>query len=359
MATLSYKPVLYVVPAFDAQLEFTFTFSYVYGSLQDNTILIKDNQTGTEIYRNKITSRQLRHTLPANTLTNGKVYSVQIQVTDTNGDISQFSDPMIIYCFTTPTFTFANVSQEQTLTSSYYRFDINYSQLEGELLNQYTVILYNSNRIEINNSGSLYDTSDLGYTFYNLTNNEFYYIRATGVTVHNMTVDTGYIYFNISYLTPPVYTLLGLENLRSAGAIRISPNIKVIGATCNPDPPIYIDDKEIDLTGDGSYVDFEDGFQINDNFLIQSIGRDFTPQSTIMELSNGEHNIKINYRIGNFEGQNGNKAYIELKAYNVLTCYYQMSNYIDIPTPEQYIYMWIKRQNNRYELIIQLLGGGA
>ena len=54
-----------------------------------------------------------------------------------------------------------------------------------------------------------------------------------------------------------------------------------------------------------------------------------------------------------------NKAYIELKAYNVLTCYYQMSNYSDIPTPEQYIYMWIKRQNNRYELIIQLLGGGA
>lgn len=359
MAVLTYKPVLFSTSAFDANKDFTFSFSYAYGTIQDNTILIKDNTSGLDVYRNKVASRQLRQTVPASTLQNGKIYSVQVQVTDINGDTSQFSDPIIIYCFTTPMFNFANVTEGQTLTSSYYQFDINYTQSEGELLNQYTVILYNSNQIEINNSGSLYDTSDLGYTFYNLTNKEFYYIRAVGTTVHNMTIDTGYISFNILYSTPPVYTLLGLENLPSAGAIRISPNIKVIGATSNPTPPIFIEDKEIDLTGDNTYVHFEDGFKISDNFLIQCIGRDFNNHSLIMKLTNNEYNIEIYYRTGNFDGQNGDKAYIELKSYNAISCYYQMSNYINIPEENEYIYFWIKRVNNRYEIIVQILGGGV
>ena len=359
MSTLTYKPVLFSVPAFDASKDFTFSFSYSYGTIQDNTILIKDNETGLDVYRNKVVSRQLRQTVPASTLQNGKIYSVRVQVTDINGDISQFSDPIVIYCFTTPVFNFTNVTEEQTLTSSYYQFDIGYSQTEGELLSQYTVILYNSNKVEINNSGSLYDTSDLGYTFYNLANKEFYYVRAIGVTVHNITIDTGYVYFNILYETPPVYTLLGLENLPSAGAIRVSPNIKVIGASCNPDPPIFIDNKEIDLTGEGSYVHFEDGFKISDNFLIQCIGRNFKNHSLIMKLSNNEYNIEVYYRTGNFEGQDGNKAYIELKSYNPITCYYQMSNYIDIPNETQYIYIWIKRTNNKYEIVIEILGGGV
>ena len=74
MATLSYKPVLYLVPAFDATKDFTFSFTYSYGSLQDNTILIKDNSNNSEIYRNKVITKQLRQIIPANTLSGKQDY---------------------------------------------------------------------------------------------------------------------------------------------------------------------------------------------------------------------------------------------------------------------------------------------
>lgn len=355
MATLSYKPVLYLVPAFDATKDFTFSFTYSYGSLQDNTILIKDNSNNNEIYRNKVTTKQLRQIVPANTLNNGKVYTVQIQVTDTNGDISAFSDPITIYCFTEPEFSFTNISNEQTVTSSYYKFNLTYIQTEGELLNQYTIILYNSNKTEIINTGSIYNVDDLSYTFYNLINKDFYYIRAIGTTVHNMTIDTGYIYFSILYETPPVQTLLGLENLPSAGAVRISPNIKVIGATSNPTPPIYVDNSKVDLTSDGSYVKFEEGFNVTNDFLIQAIGESMTKNSTVMILDDNINQIIINFKTGKFEGQETTMAYFELKAYNSLTNYYLTSNYFSIPSSNEQIYFWIRRVNSRYEIKAEIL----
>ncbi|MGN1124578.1 MAG: hypothetical protein ACI4SM_00175 [Candidatus Gastranaerophilaceae bacterium] len=355
MATLTYKPVLYLVPAFDATKDFTFSFTYSYGSLQDNTILIKDNSNNNEIYRNKVITKQLRQVVPANTLSNGKVYTVQIQVTDANGDISAFSDPIIIYCFTEPEFSFTNISNEQTITSSYYKFNLSYTQIEDELLNQYTIILYNGNKTEIVNTGSLYNVDDLSYTFYNLINKDFYYIRAIGTTVHNMTIDTGYIYFNILYETPPVQTLLGLENLPSAGAVRISPNIRVVGATSNPTTPIYINESKVDLTSDGSYVKFEDGFSIINDFLIQAIGENMIENSTVMVLDNNINQIIVNFRTGKFEGQETIMAYFELKVYNSLTNYYLTSNYFPVPSSSNQVYFWIRRVGSRYEIKAEIL----
>lgn len=357
MATLAYKPILYLVPAFDATEEFTFSFSYSYGSIQDNTILIKDNTTNADIYRNKVITRQLRQTIPANTLRNGRVYNVQIQVTDTNGDISQFSNPIVIYCYTTPTFKFANVEKEDIITSSFYKFNLSYSQNQGELLSQYTVMLYNSNRIEIMNTGNLYDVDNLSYTFYNLVNKELYYVRAIGTTVHNMVVDTGYIDFNVLYESSPVHTMLGLENLPSAGAIRISPNIRVINAISNPSPPNYINNQEVNLTSNGSYVKFNDGFSIADNFVIQGIGRNFKRNQNLLILDNNQYKIEIKYMIGKFEGQSGEKAYLALRAYNSITNYFQMSNYFNIPTSTQKVYFWIKRIDINYEIKAEILGG--
>lgn len=355
MATLTYKPVLYLVSAFDATKDFTFSFIYPYGSLQDNTILIKDSSNNNEIYRNKVITKQLRQIVPANTLNNGKVYTVQVQVTDSSGDTSAFSDPITIYCFTEPEFSFTNISNEQTLTSSYYKFNLSYVQIENELLNQYTIILYNSNKTEIMNTGSLYNTDDLSYTFYNFINKDFYYIRAIGTTVHNMIIDTGYIYFNIMYQTPPVQTLLGLENLPSAGAVRISPNIKVIGATSSPVQPTYINESKVDLTSDSSYVKFEDGFNIKDDFLIQAIGENMTKNSTVMILDNNINQIVINFKTGKFKGQETAMAYFELKAYNSLTNYYLTSNYFSIPSSDNQVYFWIRRVGSRYEIKAEIL----
>lgn len=355
MATTLYKPMLYLVPAFDAREDFIFTFSYLGGSIFKNTILIKNNETNQEVYRNTETTRQLRHTVPANTLTNGKIYNVSIQVIDGDNNVSQFSDPIVIYCFSNPNFTFTNLTENQIVSSSFFEAQLNYSQPEGEKLNQYTIFLYNSNKIEISNSGNLYDTDNLKYIVSNLVNGDYYYLRATGKTIHNMTVDTGYVFFNIRYINPPVYTLLGLENKPEVGAISISPHIIVITGTSNPDPPKYINGIEVDLTEKDSYVQFEGGFNITNDFVIQLIGRNFNDYSDILILDNKNYKIIISYRKGSFDGQDGEKAYFELKAYNAITNYVQMSNYLNIPNENENVYIWIKRKGALFEIKAEIL----
>lgn len=355
MATTLYKPMLYLVPAFDATADFTFTFSYLGGEIFRNTILIKNNATNQEVYRNTVVSRQLRHTVPAGTLRNGTVYNVSIQVIDGNNDSSPFSDPIVVYCYTTPTFGFTNLVEDQIVSSSFFEAQLNYSQPEGEILNQYTVFLYNSNRIEITNSGNLYDTENLRYIVNNLVNGDYYYLRATGRTLHNMDIDTGYVFFNVRYINPPVYSLLGLENQAEIGAISISPHLVVVTGTSNPDPPKFINNIEVDLRDEGSWVKFDSGFNIANDFTIQMIGRDFNDYSQILILDNKQYKITLEYRYGTFAGNDEEIAYFELKAYNPLTNYILLSNYIDKTTPNENIYIWMRRKNNVFELKAEVL----
>lgn len=355
MAEILYKPILYQVSAFDASEEFTFFFSYIGSSLSKNTIVIRDNETNEEVYENTFVTMQLKNTVPANTLNNGKVYNVSIQVFDNDGNSSPFSDAIVVFCYTSPEFKITNISENQIISSSYYQVELSYEQIEGEKLNQYSLILYNANKIEIYNTGNIFNTSNLSLLISDLINGEFYYIRATGITIHGMIVDTGYTAFSVRYIKPPVYSLLGLENKPNVGAISITPNILTIEGTVNPDPPKFIDNKEIDLTEDDSYVKFDEAFNIENDFVIQLIGRSFKKFSEIIILENEKYKIEIKYMYGKFEGQEKEKYYFQLRAYNEATNYFLTSNYIDVLNNEEKIFLWIKKKNNIYELICEVL----
>lgn len=56
--------------------------------------------------------------------------------------------------------------------------------------------------------------------------------------------------------------------------------------TSNPDPPIYIDDKEVDLRESGSWVDWNNGFRIQSDFTLRTWGRDFNEYEPIITLTN-------------------------------------------------------------------------
>lgn len=56
--------------------------------------------------------------------------------------------------------------------------------------------------------------------------------------------------------------------------------------TSNPDPPIYIDDKEVDLRENGSWVDWNNGFRIQSDFTLRTWGRDFNEYEPIITLTN-------------------------------------------------------------------------
>ena len=106
------KPILFNTLSFDSLREKTFYFVWNGNQAFGNILQIRNNDTNNLIYQSVETTMQLKHTLSANTLSNGVLYNARIAVMDIDNNISEYSDPILFYCFTTPTFTFDNISED-------------------------------------------------------------------------------------------------------------------------------------------------------------------------------------------------------------------------------------------------------
>lgn len=349
-------PIIYQIPAFDATEDKIITFSFSGFQVVKNRILVKNNATGVTVFDDTVVSFQLNHTIPASTLTNGLVYNIVVYAINSSDVSSSPSATVLFKCYTAPTWSFSNLVEDQIITNSSYGVELIYTQTEGELLNQYQVSLYDSAQSLLYQTGVLYDTTALAATISGLNDNSQYYIRATGKTLNGMNLDTGYIHVSVEYISPALFSLVSLENIPRDGNIKITSNIILLVGTSNPSPATYIDDTLIDLSANGSYVKFDEGFMIPSDFTIQCIGRDFTDYSTILELSNGTYTVELQYMRGTFTGITGEKAYFILNAYNSVTNYTITSNLISVPLTTDRIHIWIKRINNIYDLIIENLG---
>ena len=358
MSVLPYKPVIYSAPTFDVTEGCTITFTYLGGIIKSNTITFRNNSTNAVVYTQTTVSNQLKCVIPANAsgLANGTVYNISITVTETTNDTSQPSDTVIIYCFSTPTFTFSAPTNNSIVPTSYVEAIVTYSQAQNEPLDRYSFTLYDINGQQKSFSGDLYNTTTLSYVFYNLLDNEGYSIKATGVTQHNIVVEAN-INFTINYEEPSIYSFLGLENVPEADAIKIAPNIIVAEGKAYPNPPTFIDNSAVDLTQQGSYVEFNNGFTINDNFVIQMIGSNFTPFTHILTMANNVCKILVEYRTGNFASWSGEGdcGYFELKVGNNTARYVGISNYFDVLTSEDVVFIWIRHYNGAFEIQAEIL----
>ena len=152
-------PILYSIPAFDATKEQTFTFAVVGGSqVNANTLTIKDNATLTTVYSQTQTSYRFEHILPANTLTNGTYYQATLTTKDAQGNESSPSAPIQFYCYSQPTFIISNMPIGNVVTNSSFAFNVQYNQIQGEILNAYVFDLYSASGALISTSGTLYNT---------------------------------------------------------------------------------------------------------------------------------------------------------------------------------------------------------
>ena len=282
------------------------------------------------------------------------MYSAYVTTFDINNVESPPSNTIVFYCFTTPSWGFKNLMQKQIIRNSYYDVELSYSQLEGELLNSWKVIVYDSKKQEIMNSGVQYQTEVLSYKIPHLEDNNSYYVLATCTTINGLAVETDYYEISVEYINPSMFAMVGLENQKDQGNIKIQSRIISILGTSNPDPPIYIDDKMVDLTEDGSWVRFKDGFLIPDNFTLQVNIKKFKINKPIIIPTNGLNNIEIYPRVGDYDGVKY-RFYIELKAYNAITNYIIFSNLIPEYKPYDLLYIWIRKINNVYELKIKNL----
>ena len=348
------KPVLYNSDAWDASTEKTFKFLYEGNQSFSNILQIKNNFTGEIVYQELETTMQLKHTVPANSLDNGTLYNVRVAVIDIDNNVSDFSDPMLFYCYTTPTFTFDNIQENQVIKNSSYQVYMTYNQMENEPLQSWEISLYDISQHKIKSSGVYYD-ENIKYTLTNLEDNQSYYIKATCITLNGFEVDTGFVPFSVNYKQPSIYSLLTLENVSNNGYIKLQSNIRAVEAHSSKDVA-YINNEYVDLRNNKVYIN--EDFSLNDDFVINLLGYNLTPNALIMQLSDGSNTTNLYLRNGIYDvNNNKKKTFVELNVPISFTHYVCYSNYIDVPLNTDMIDIWLKKKNGLYGVYINNKGG--
>ena len=348
------KPILYNINAWDASQEQIFQFIWNGNQSFGNIAQIRNNADNNIVYQSSETTMQLKHTLPANTLVNGTLYNVRVAVLDADNNISEYSDPVLFYCFTTPTFTFDNLTSNQIVGNSSYQVTMLYSQSEGETLQSWEISLYDTSQSKIQGSGVKY-TNDVKYTLTNLEDNQVYYIKATCLTLNGMEIETEYIPFSVNYKQPAIYSLLSLENVSDQGYIKLQSNIRAVEAKSEKDVE-YINNEYVNLKDNTIFID--DDFSLDDDFIINLLGYNLMPNTLIMQLSDGTNTIDLYLRKGTYDiNNNVEKTFIELNIPVGFTSYVCFSNYIDNPLESDMIDIWIKKKNGFYSVYIANKGG--
>lgn len=321
------QPILNPISAFDATQQYTFTFVVIGGNqVVANMLTINDNSDGSQVYQATQSTMRLEHVLPANTLENGHYYSVIVQTIDNAEQLSEASVAVPFYCYSTPSLTISNMPSSGTINNNSYTFQGAYSQSEGEALNSYQFTLYNNNREVISQTPLIYYSSDssLQYTFTGMSSNTSYFIELSGQTVNGTQITSGVLSFNVNYSSSASFAICDLVNDCENGYIQISSNVVAIQGSSNPEPPIYIDDKEVDLREDGSYVNWDSGFNIQNDFTMRVWGRDFNPYEDIINMSNNQdsdedpNRINMKWMLGDIDKElpeytNGQGSFINIQ----------------------------------------------
>lgn len=345
------KPILSPVAAWDVADGQTFTFNVIGGdAVTGNTLYIIDNSTGSVVYTLQTTSFKYEAIVPANAsgLTNGTYYSAYITTTNASDETSANSNTIQFYCYSTPSWAFSNFSQGTIVTNSSIAPQVQYSQSEGEALNDYTITLYDSNQLQLSTSGVQYTGSSsstiaVSYDFFGLEDDTIYYIRAIGHTVENTALDTGFIRFTTDYVRPSTYSILNLENNCDEGYIVYTSLAIGIEGESNPETPTYTEDG-IDLTADGSYVTWTDGFEISDNFTAKLWVKNPTVGANLVTMTNTN-------------GQSVIVAYVQdpdddtkVMATVTVGSYFAYSESITAPASTDELCIQLRRINGVYEI---------
>ena len=354
------RPTLLSVPAFDATSEqiFSFVVTNTGSQVVSNQLIIRNQDNNDIVYQEKQETFKYEHIVNADELTNNTYYSATISVFDSDGNESPSSIPIQFWCYSSPSLTFTNLPNNNIIQNASFNFQFTYNQNENEAINSYVVNLFNSSQVQISTSGIQYATNGTppyngSYMFTGFENSTVYYIEVIATTIEGTVISTGKQQFTVQYTRPDLFTLVELTNNCNEGYISIASNIVSIEGSSNPDPPTYINNQEVDLTESGSWVQWNQGFNITGNMMARAWFRNPNEYSTIIQFSNTDGQIiKLNFMLG-YENVNATdlNAYVEAYVESVDNLpYYIYSNYVTPLTDTQDYVVYLTRSNNIYSL---------
>lgn len=346
--------IIHPIEPFDSSIGTNINFTWQGNQIFKVRCMIKDNAVGNVVYDQTISTMKQSYLFPPDSaLKNGGYYVAYLSVIDVDGTESSF--PSIgtpFYCYQTPQFHLS-IKPGDIIKTSAYQTELTYAQAENELLDYYSITLYTYQKTELLTSGNLYNTDSLSYLISGLENAKQYYIRATGKTLHNMTLDTGYILFTVSYTEAQIFNPLELNNRSELGAIEIKSNItSTIGV---PEKEVtYIDHEYADLRNNS--VTYDIGFEVKGDFTKAFLFNKPDRNTRIIRFTDGrQSSVNIYYREGALSDSNGEKAFFELEAETTGIKYILFSNYVTFPGADQQFLLCLNRIGNAYEINASLV----
>ena len=197
------KPTINKIIPFDASYDYTVSMSYIGNIPYKNRIIIYNAKTLSVVYDHiSDAGISLEHMIPANTLTNGNKYAIQSQVYDSMGVESALSDKTYFWTATVPSFYFDNVNDGDTIPTASLYAELIYDQPEWEDIAEFRFQLYDEVKNLLFESNPVYTTDNMNYAFRGFENEKFYHIRAVGMTINGIVLDTGYIRIYVKYKNP-------------------------------------------------------------------------------------------------------------------------------------------------------------
>lgn len=338
------KPIIKKVSPFDAKYDYTFDIAWTGNRSYKNRLVVSDNETNTVVYDVTETTFALKHTLPANTLINGRRYVAQVQMFDMNDTASSISDKLLFWTFATPDFRFTNLPDGNIIKNSSFNAQIFYYSSDWEDIQGYEFYLYDMTGKELLKSEIFSDPNDISYTYKGLQNNTHYYIRCVGVTVNGLQLDTGNVEIGVKFENPNQYSRIYAVPNEKNGSINISTNINVV--QYNGSETFQFENGMIDLTNQMLYYD--DGFVLEGDFTLIIRGKNLWKDGVIFKGKNADESTEFIV---------SSKIYPEELLRFKLSANNGVSNYIIYSEPlefhdEDMVTIGIRRINNIYSIVV-------
>ena len=334
------KPIVMRINPVDAKKPFEISIAWSGNRASANRIIVYDNITNDVVFDDTALTYQLKHTIPADTLINGKKYVVQAQIYDMENTPSSLSDKVLFYTFETPEFRFDNIPENGKIANASFRASVYYNSSNSENISTYKFYLYDSTKKQLLESGLLSDSLDISYVYRGLDNNATYYIRCIGVTVNGMEVETGYVGISTKYDNLNTYARIYAKSLPLQGCVQVASNLIVI--QYNGEDRFEYTDGMINLTDKTLYYD--EGFSIEDDFTVIIKGINLWQNADIFKMSNGVNCITLSSRI-----YSNGKLRFRIIAQNGI-CNYLLYSDEQIFRNEDVVIISVRKQNSAYQI---------
>ena len=342
------KPIINKITSVDALQDYVVTMTYNGNQPYSNRLIVYDGNTMGVLYDETIESFLLKHTIPANTLINGRKYAVQVQFFDIDGIASALSDKYYFWTLETPLFYFDGINNEDVIKSASLEVNVHYSQSNWEDVKSYKFSLYDATKNLLLESDTMYFAGTLSYVYRGLSNDTNYYIRCTGITERGIELDTGYVKIFAKYENSSLYSRIYAECDEYNGMVKYYTNL------------ILIEPEEDNYEYDNGYINlidktltYKDNFLVSGDFTMSIKLKNAYREDTLLKCSNDNIGFTLSSIFADDES-----LMFKLIAPNGICNYVQYSDKIQVEM-DDLVTVHIRRVNNVYKMVVFTEFGGG